>query len=307
MSCNKTNTPFFSIIVPTYNRADRIGCTLLSVLNQTYCDFELIVVDDGSTDDTAEIVKKFLDGRLAYMKKKNEERGAARNYGINLARGRYITFLDSDDRLYPHHFQVAHDFILKEKFPPFFHSGYEIRDEDSKVISKVVSKGGGLNNKLVKGNFLSCIGVFVRAEIVKKNLFNEDRALAGSEDYELWMRLACQYPLLGIPQVTAFMIQHKERSVVNFNAEKLEKRINLVRENLQKDQSVSSFYKDKLKVMSAHLDMYLALHLLMKKNRKKAFRYMKGAIKSHPRTLLTRNMLSLFYKSITFKQNGQIN
>ena len=86
---------FFSIVIPTYNRAKFIDKAIASLLNQKYEDFEVIVVDDGSTDNTEEVVKSFNNNKVKYYKKENQERGAARNYGAKLAKGEYINFFDS--------------------------------------------------------------------------------------------------------------------------------------------------------------------------------------------------------------------
>jgi len=94
--------PKVSVIIPTYNRAHLIGRAIQSVLNQTYQDFELIVVDDGSTDNTNEVIKEFSqkDKRILYIKHdKNKGGSAARNTGIKAARGEYIAFQDSDDEM----------------------------------------------------------------------------------------------------------------------------------------------------------------------------------------------------------------
>src|SRR5438105_3528298 len=101
----------FSIIIPTYNRAAFITSTVQSVLQQTYGNFEVIVVDDGSTDNTEEIISNISHQQLFYFKKDNAERGAARNFGVQKAKGDYITFLDSDDLLMSHHFATAAAYI----------------------------------------------------------------------------------------------------------------------------------------------------------------------------------------------------
>ena len=92
--------PTVSVIIPTYNRAHLVGRAIKSVLNQTYRDFEIIVVDDGSTDNTKDIIKEFQkkDKRIKYIPyEKNKGGSAARNTGIKAAKGEYIAFLDSDD------------------------------------------------------------------------------------------------------------------------------------------------------------------------------------------------------------------
>jgi glycosyltransferase involved in cell wall biosynthesis len=99
----KTNSnPVVSVIIPTYNRAKVIGRSIISVLAQTYRDFELIIVDDGSTDNTEEVVKSFNDPRIYYIQKEqNRGVSVARNIGIKAARGDYIAFNDSDDEWLP--------------------------------------------------------------------------------------------------------------------------------------------------------------------------------------------------------------
>ncbi|HAB89958.1 MAG TPA: hypothetical protein DCF84_05420 [Bacteroidetes bacterium] len=89
--------PYFSIILPTYNRGERIDMAIQSVLDQTYSNWELIIVDDGSTDNTKEVCLQYQEPRISYVYQDNAERSAARNKGIALSRGVYVGFLDSDD------------------------------------------------------------------------------------------------------------------------------------------------------------------------------------------------------------------
>ncbi len=104
--------PFFSIIVPTYNRADMISATIDSCLQQTWHDFELLVIDDGSSDHTEAVVMAIDDHRIRYIKRDNGGPAAARNTGIMAARGRYLAFLDSDDRFLPEKLAHYHDRIM---------------------------------------------------------------------------------------------------------------------------------------------------------------------------------------------------
>ena len=98
-----TAPPLFSVIIPVFNRADVLATALASVLAQSCQDFEIVVVDDGSADDPAAIVTGFNDPRIRCVRQDNRGAGAARNRGIDLAHGRYVAFLDSDDRFLPHH------------------------------------------------------------------------------------------------------------------------------------------------------------------------------------------------------------
>ncbi len=95
--------PFFSVVIPVYNRAEALRAAILSVQAQSCQDFEIVVVDDGSRDDPGAVVESFQDPRLRFIRQDNAGGGAARNTGIEAARGRFVAFLDSDDVFLPHH------------------------------------------------------------------------------------------------------------------------------------------------------------------------------------------------------------
>ncbi len=288
-----TNSIFFSIIIPTYNRAHLIQKTIRSVLDQTYDSFEIIVVDDGSTDNTEEMVKSISDKRIYYYKKKNEERAAARNYGIIHSKGEYLTFLDSDDLFYPHHLDEAFRVIYYSSHPEVFHLGYEIKTPEGRVISQINNRKGKLNDQLIYGNSLSCIGVFVRKDIAQANLFNEDRSLTGSEDYELWLRLASRYRIFYSNKITAALIQHENRSVLTFDKEVLIKRIQALMLSLLSDQKFIESYGTKTNIFLAHRYLYLSLHLIMGNFFKDGIKYWLKAVKIHPPVLMSRKTLGI--------------
>ncbi len=89
--------PLISVIIPTYNRANFLGEAIESVLSQTYKNLEVIIIDDGSTDDTRQLIEKYTDKRIIYLYQEHGGTSAARNKGIQEAKGEYIAFLDSDD------------------------------------------------------------------------------------------------------------------------------------------------------------------------------------------------------------------
>lgn len=255
-----------SIVIPTYNRAHLILSTLHSVLMQTYPNFEVIVVDDGSKDNTGEVVNAIGDKRIRYYKKDNEERAAARNYGTLKAKGDYITFLDSDDILLPHFLGEAVKMIRKERSPEWFHIRYRITDDQNQVISeRLIYKEKSNSNKRLfyEGNFISCIGVFLRRDIALANLFNPDRRLIISEDHELWLRIAAQYPLRINDTVSANLIHHETRSVTNFQKEMLitgkELSLQLILQNPQSKKYVEGHEH----IMRSACYSYIALHLAL--------------------------------------------
>jgi hypothetical protein len=95
--------PHFSVIIPVYNRADKLAAAIHSVLAQSCQDFEIVVVDDGSSDDPARVIAQFADSRIRFLRQVNQGGGAARNTAIDAATGRFIAPLDSDDVFLPHH------------------------------------------------------------------------------------------------------------------------------------------------------------------------------------------------------------
>lgn len=273
-------TPLFSIIIPTYNRANLITRTLQSVLEQQFIDFEVIVVDDGSTDNTKEVVASFLCEKVSYFKIPNSERAKARNFGINQAKGQYITFVDADDLLYSNYFQTAYEFLQKNPDSVFWALSYEMKDESGKVLFKQVHQANVAQN-LQYGNHLSCIGVFVKKEILLQHPFNENRELSGTEDYELWLRLASRYPLHGVSIICASMINHNSRSVLNINVEKHIQRKNILLQTVHEDKQIQNFYGKRGVVnIEAYFHLYIALHLVMAKKRKETVLYLWKALQN---------------------------
>jgi glycosyltransferase involved in cell wall biosynthesis len=286
--------PYFSVIIPTYNRANLIERTVQSVLAQSFTDFEIIIVDDGSTDNTGEIIAAIKSDKINYIKKQNEERAVARNTGTKLAIGKYITFLDSDDLFEPNHLQVAKDVLEGKNCPAVFHTRYNIITSERKVVEIKELLDDNLNRKLIEGNFMSCHGVFLLNEIAKVNLFNEDRALSALEDWELWLRLASKYKIEYSNEITSSMISHDLRSVVNTNKEALIIRMNTFMKYVLANEEVVNYYKADIHKFKSSCYSYIALHIaLTKTNRSDTFNYMLKAIKENPKFVFSRRFLAI--------------
>lgn len=116
-------TPFFSIIIPTYNRADKIDIPINSILNQQFKNWELIIIDDGSTDETQTLIKAYSSQHIHYFYQEHQGRSAARNLGITKAKGTYICFQDSDDEYLPNHLKTLYDAILANDTYKVFRTG----------------------------------------------------------------------------------------------------------------------------------------------------------------------------------------
>lgn len=254
--------PLFSIVIPTYNRADLIVKTIQSLSAQSNKDFEIIIVDDGSTDNTAEVLRPFLSETITYHRKQNGERAAARNYGAAVAKGTYVNFFDSDDIALDNHIAVASTMRLEHGEPEWFHLAYAWADPEGRVFRNVNQfRGDTLNSMLSKGNPLSCNGVFIRRDIIRQNPFNEDRALSASEDYELWCRLCARFPLYYSNEITSLVIDHEERSVRTINGDKLVRRLELLVHYLSADPQVIAYFAEEFKFIKMDSNSYIALHL----------------------------------------------
>jgi hypothetical protein len=131
------------------------------------------------------------------------------------------------------------------------------------------------NEKLVEGNHLSCRGVFLRTDIAKQFPFNPKRELSGTEDYELWLRLAARFPLYCDNEISSAIIQHDSRSVVNTNIQSLIKRISILEESLKNDSAFQQKFGKNFSTIKSNNCTYIALHLaLAKTNRFDAIKYL---------------------------------
>jgi glycosyltransferase involved in cell wall biosynthesis len=293
------DAPFFSIIIPTYNRAHLIRQTIESVLAQEDTDFEIIVVDDGSRDNTEEVVRGISDERLTYYRKENAERAAARNYGAARARGRYLSFFDSDDLLYPHHLSAARRLIATHNEPEIFHLGFEMRDARGRLLARVDSLSGNLNEQLLRGNLLSCNGVFLRRDVALAFPFNEDRKLSASEDWELWLRLASRYRIHYSNEVTSVIVNHDERSVLVVDEAALLNRKRLTLKYLFEDAVFVEKFGRQRKLIENEFLSYIALHLALAREPRRACKYLKDSVLLLPSSVFRRRFLAVV-KHIVF-------
>ncbi len=284
----------FSVIIPTYNRVEFILLAIRSVLLQSYKNFELIVVNDGSTDETESVVATIKDSRLRYIRIENGERGKARNTGVQLATGDYVTFLDSDDQLYDDYLQEAFIGLKKHNYIPFYHQAYEIRSY-VKFSDRLVHNYHNRDVRfLVKGNPLSCLGVFIRRAEAIQFPFNEDRELSGSEDWELWLRLSANFGLRRGKKICACLILHDDRSVYQIEEKRLVKRKQLAIDYAFKDPAVVKMYGNYWKEILSHSDTYNSLHLALSGKKKRSFYYLFRAFKRYPLCLINRRTLAIF-------------
>lgn len=188
--------PLVSVVLPTYNRARLLSRAVKSVLDQTYPNFELIVVDDCSTDDTEDVVKGFQDDRIRYIRhEKNQGAPIARNTGIKAAKGKYIAFQDSDDVWCSTKLEKQENaFNSAPTDLGVIYTSFWLIHNDKKTMvpsSHVKQTEGKIHNTLLAMNFVSMSSAIVKKECFEKVGMFEN--IPRFQDWELWLRISKYY------------------------------------------------------------------------------------------------------------------
>ena len=254
--------PFFSVVIPTYNRAAFIEATLQSVLSQTYPHYEVIVVDNCSTDNTKELLQPFIRaGQMRFIEhERNYERARSRNTGMSAARGDFVTLLDSDDFMYPSNLADAAEYARSHPDIKCFHNLYEFVDSQRNVLRRYPMPS--LKNQLqaiASGNFMTCIGDFIHREIYQHYQFDTNQDLTGGEDWEFWFRVLADYKLGRIEKINSGILQHGGRSVNNQSLDSMKIGLEYLCAKLTTDAHLSGVYRPYLKRIRANSLLYMAI------------------------------------------------
>lgn len=203
--------PKVSVITPTYNCKPFLSEAIESVLGQTFQDWELIIIDDGSTDNTRTSIEHFLkDQRIVYIYQDNRGLACARNTGFKAARGEYLALLDADDRWKPNRLEETVAALDAHPDVGLVHAHSLRITEDNKPIEVVKRDSRYLSGDLFKAIFLrqaqiSCpTATFRKACLDTVGFMDENLARMGVEDREYWLRIARRYPVFFIDKVLAF-------------------------------------------------------------------------------------------------------
>lgn len=220
---------FFSIIIPLYNKEIFIENTIQSVLDQTFQDFEIIVVNDGSTDKSDEKLLQFKDDRIHYFSKENEGASTARNYGIEKTTADFITFLDADDYWYPTFLETMFTIISKVPNQKVFSAAIEI-DTSKKIIPAQYSISKSNNEFEVVNYFQASIKETVlctSCAVFHKTVFEEagnfDTRIKSGQDTDLWIRIGLIYDVVFSWKILARYV---------YDPKSLSKNTKLVREKM---------------------------------------------------------------------------
>lgn len=182
--------PAVSVIIPAYNQGRYLHQAIQSVLDQTYPDFEIVVVNDGSTDNTREVVHRFSDPRMCYVYQENQGLSAARNTGIRHATGAFLTYLDSDDLFLPRKLELLVAELASDRGLGFVAGQAIPIDEDGNRVGAIFrTRPPRAGHRLLLGNPLHVGSVMVRREWQERAGFF-DTSLRSYEDWDMWLRLA---------------------------------------------------------------------------------------------------------------------
>lgn len=260
--------PIFSIIIPTYNSIKTLDKTLRSVLNQSFKHYEIIIVDDGSTDNTFTKLKSFKDTRIKLFKiKRSGGPAKPRNYGISKSSSNWICFLDSDDIWEKNKLSILYKFIKRKKFDVLCHNEYLKQDNNIQISKYGPFKKNFYKHLLINGNSLSTSATMLNKNFLKKNnlKFNESRNFVSVEDYDLWMMFAKKNAnFLFIDNILGTYLIHNngisQNNVKHFNNLK-----NLLFYHVFKIQKFESDKKALWKYLQKKVNILLIINNLKKK------------------------------------------
>ncbi len=275
-STKTTKNPDVSVIIPTYNRATLLGRAVRSVLNQTYDDFEVIIVDDCSTDNTKNIVKSLEDERITYIRHmKNRGAAAARNTGMTAAKGEYIAFQDSDDLWLREKLEKQMlAFEESTRKTGVVYSGFWRIENHRKtyIPSKwVPKKEGDIHRDLLQGNFVGGVTAVIRKACLEKvGMFDE--RLSRLQDWELFMRLSKSYLFKYVNE--PLLLSYHLCDSISADSEALTVALEIILKKHQKD-----FSKDGRILARHYLNIFFSC---LGRETTKGMHYMKEAVNLDP-------------------------
>jgi len=206
-----TRSPLVSVIIPAYNSAAFVLQAVQSALDQTYGNYEVIVVDDGSTDDTKLVLSRF-DGQFRYLYQPNRGLSAARNAGIALAKGDFVCFLDADDLWAPDKVELQVAYMERHRDIALLSTGYEHFTDDGAVAPplyavalpvETAARTFTSRDDFVK--FVSANFIFVSTVMVRKDCFDKsglfDTNLRAAEDRDMWLRISAHFDIACLPPI----------------------------------------------------------------------------------------------------------
>ncbi len=280
--------------MPTFNQANYIGKAIISVLNQTEKNFELIIVNNYSSDNTIEIVNSFNDKRIKIFNFKNNGIiAASRNLGIQKSNGMFIAFLDSDDIWYPKKLEECLK-IINKGYNFMSHKVY-FKGRNNHIYRSGITNDFGLDELLFRGNFIATSSVIVSKSLLNNlNGFSTKEEIVNSEDFDLWLRILSSENGFMIPMILGENVIH------NLNASNdLDKSYNSARNVLDSFFKNDNLYK-KHKSLGILLYSFGMAHFEISRY-KVALNYFKNSLKNNPLLVRSYILIILSYVRIFLK------
>ena len=298
---NRSEGPFVSVIIPTYNQAGYVGEAIRSVQQQTYTNFEIIVIDDGSSDNCWDVVAGFGDS-VRYIRQENQGLAGARNTGIRAARGELIGLLDSDDQWLPGYLQAM--LSLVERFPEasVFYSSAQAMDAEGRELPQFY--GGPavppdkLYQVLLRANFLIPSTILMRREvIIEAGLF--DQKLRSCEDWDLWLRILPEGIIVGTPECLVRYRIHGSSLSTNPTGMQRATQAVIEKQFGADDGQWQSWTDDKRRAYGGVYRYYLLISIQRQNDWKASERYLRLALQTDPTLSID---LDLFYDLVMGSQ-----
>ena len=239
----QNNHPRISVILPIYNRGDYIAEAIESVIVQTFTDFEIIVIDDGSTDGTAGVIKSFSDSRIRYIYQSNCGRSNARNQAFSVANGQYIAFLDSDDLYLPNKLELQVRYLDTHPSVGMVYTSAYCIDKNGSLLddSYKATVSGWIYEDVA---FYVPVTITLPTVMVRYEVFDQvggfDERMERFEDTDLWRRVSKEFIIEAIPEFTCKLRTHDNNALVAQNPRKLETAIYYyINKIFSEDRSIS--------------------------------------------------------------------
>lgn len=280
-----------SAIIPTYNRAGYVAKAIESALDQRVPagETEVIVVDDGSTDDTEAVVKRRFGSRVWFISQENRREGAARNTGAAQASGAYLAFLDSDDYWLPG--KLAGDVarLTASDRPALVYSRVRNVDPAGRFIGdrRLSAPQGDVFWALARDSFIALSTVAVRTDAFRAcGGFVEDRALSGTADWELWLRMAARWSV-GFVEQTATCVRVHPTNMLGDPAYMARAMLAGVQHGLA-DPAVAHRVGGRGNEVRSHMYVTIALNAYASGQRRRSWSWLARAVRTWPRQTLDR-------------------
>lgn len=287
------------MIIPTYNRKQFIADAIDSCLAQTYPNIEVIIVDDGSTDDTEVFLRNRYGGQIRYIYQENQGPGIARNTGIDAARGDLIHFCDTDDQLLPEKVEVGVDYLLKHPDISVIHTAYQMVAIDGETPIDTPPFPEFTDNlfceilKLTGNHILISSTLVWKAALEDVGGFPHDTEFRSAEDWDLFLRLAMKYKFHGIPERLVLKRSHGSNMLSKDNYYGALGRLKTIQRARNYQWQACMLGTDFDRIEAARFHMY-ALALWKRGQRKEAREAFLQAVDIYPPFALQRRIYALY-------------